>query len=52
MSDDINQMLGSWTPIDASGGGLVSTSRTCWWTRIGQLVIAMGEFTFPATVKD
>jgi len=45
------QMLGSWTPIDASGAGLVFTSGSGWWTRIGQLVIAMGEFTYPATAN-
>jgi hypothetical protein len=45
------QMAGSWTPVDGSAAGLVLTSAQGWWVRMGELVIAMGTATYPATAN-
>jgi hypothetical protein len=40
---------GTWTPIDSSGAGLVFTGASGKYTKIGNLVNARCNFTFPAT---
>jgi hypothetical protein len=40
---------GSWTPVDGSGAGLVFTSNTGTYTRIGNMVYARFALTYPAT---
>lgn len=45
------QMQGSWTPIDASGASLVFSASEGWWFRQGDMVVAMGQVTYPATAN-
>lgn len=45
------QMQGSWTPIDASGAGLVLSGAEGWWIRDGNIVTVWGVFTYPATAN-
>lgn len=42
---------GTWTPVDASGAGLVFTAVSGTYTKIGNLVSARCTLTFPATVN-
>lgn len=42
---------GTWTPVDSSGAGLTLSSATGSYTKIGNLVIARCNFTFPATAN-
>lgn len=46
-----SQMQGSWTPIDASGAGLVFSASEGWWFKQGNMVIAMGQATYPVTAN-
>lgn len=41
--------IGTWTPADASSGGLAFTNISANYTRIGNIVHAYGEATYPAT---
>lgn len=51
--DDIepsnDQETGTWTPTDASGAALVFTAVSAGFTRIGNMVFAYCNFTYPAT---
>lgn len=40
---------GTWTPTDQSGASLTFTSVSAAYTRIGRMVFAYGQFTFPST---
>lgn len=40
---------GTWTPIDVSGGSLVFVNPTGNYIKIGPLVVATGNVTFPTT---
>ena len=42
---------GSWTPTDASGAGLVFVNVSASYTRIGNLVVARFNLTFPASAS-
>lgn len=42
---------GSWTPVDASGAGLVFTSNTGTYVKLGQLVFITGTLIYPSTVN-
>lgn len=42
---------GTWTPADASGASLVFTVGTSQYVKIGQLVMAQGDVTYPATAS-
>lgn len=42
---------GTWTPIDASGAGLTFTSVSGRYTKVGRMVVAQCNFTFPATAS-
>lgn len=42
---------GTWTPADASGAGLVITSDSCLYTRVGRMVIATFSITYPSTAS-
>jgi len=42
---------GTWTPIDSSGAGLVFTSASGTYTKIGKLCYITGALTFPATAS-
>jgi hypothetical protein len=41
--------IGSWTPADNSGASLVFTGVSANYTRIGNIVIAYAQFTYPST---
>lgn len=40
---------GSWTPTDASGAGLSFSAATGGYTKIGRMVFAYGQVTYPST---
>src|ERR1035437_6618601 len=42
---------GTWTPTDGSGDGLVFTSVSGYYVKIGQLVTASFSLTYPSTVS-
>lgn len=42
---------GTWTPTDASGAGLTFTSVSGRYTKVGRMVVAQCNFTFPATAS-
>jgi hypothetical protein len=42
---------GDWTPVDGSGVGLVFTTVTGFYTKVGRLVTCTFGLTFPATVS-
>jgi hypothetical protein len=42
---------GTWTPVDSSGAGLVFTVTSATYTKIGRMVYASLNITFPATVN-
>lgn len=42
---------GTWTPVDASGAGLTFTSVSGRYTKIGRMVVAQCNFTFPTTAS-
>ncbi len=42
---------GTWTPTDVSGAGLSFTLTGAFYTKIGRLVIAQAEITFPTTAS-
>lgn len=42
---------GTWTPIDSSGAGLVLTVNAATYTKIGRMVYAYLNITFPVTVS-
>jgi hypothetical protein len=42
---------GTWTPTDASGAGLTFTSVSGRYTKIGRMVVAQCNFTFPVTAS-
>ena len=42
---------GTWTPTDASGAGLTFTSVSGRYTKIGRIVVAQCNFTFPVTAN-
>lgn len=42
---------GTWTPVDASGAGLVFTGVFGFYTKTGNIVTAMGRLTFPTTAS-
>jgi hypothetical protein len=42
---------GSWTPVDASGAGLVFTGVSANWTRVGNMIYAYASLTYPATAN-
>lgn len=44
-----SQTVASWSPVDASGAGLVFTSISANYTRIGNIVHAYATLTYPAT---
>lgn len=44
-----NYVQGTWTPIDGSGAGLTFTSVNANYTRIGNIVIATCNLTYPVT---
>lgn len=41
---------GTWTPVDASGAGLVLTVSNAFYTKIGRQVIATAQISYPANV--
>jgi hypothetical protein len=45
------QMQGPWTPIDASGAGLSFAASEGWWFKQGDMVVAMGQVSYPATAN-
>lgn len=40
---------GTWTPLDDSGAGLTFASVTATWTKIGNMVFAQANLTYPST---
>jgi hypothetical protein len=40
---------GTWTPTDASGGGLTFTAASGRYTKVGRLITLTGGITFPTT---
>ena len=54
-SSDVNTLdmyrEGTWTPTDQSGAGLVFTTASGMYTRIGRLVMASFRIIFPATAS-
>ena len=42
---------GLWVPTDASGAGLVFTGISASYTRMGNMIFAYGQLTYPATVN-
>jgi parallel beta-helix repeat protein len=42
---------GNWTPLDASGQGLVFTVTNAKYTRIGRSVTVLGDITYPSTAN-
>jgi hypothetical protein len=42
---------GTWTPFDNSGAGLTFSSVSGQYTKIGRMVYALGNITFPATAS-
>jgi hypothetical protein len=42
---------GTWTPVDSSGAGLVLTVTAARYTKIGRMVYAFLNITFPATAN-
>lgn len=43
--------IGSWTPVDGSGAGLVYTNASGTYTKIGQLVFITGQLIYPVTAS-
>lgn len=41
--------IGTWAPVDASGGGLTFTGPSCGYTRIGNMVFAYAQIAYPST---
>lgn len=41
----------TWTPTDGSGAGLTFTLGTCKYTKIGRMVMAVFDITYPATAN-
>lgn len=48
---NVPQSIGTWTPADASGASLVFTGVSAGYTRIGNMVFAYCQLTFPTTVS-
>lgn len=46
-----NQSIGSWTPADASGAGLVFTGVSAAYTKTGNMVCVYGVWTYPSTAN-
>jgi hypothetical protein len=46
-----NYEEGTWTPADASGAGLVLTTGTSYYTRVGRLVTASFVVIYPVTAN-
>lgn len=44
-----NYQEGEWVPTDGSGAGLTLTTGVCRWTKIGRVVTANFNLTYPAT---
>ena len=42
---------GTWTPVDGSGAGLSLTTTACTFTKIGRVVIAQFDITYPVTAN-
>lgn len=43
--------IGTWTPVDSSGAGLVLTVTAATYTKIGRMVYAFLNITFPSTAN-
>lgn len=43
--------LGTWTPTDGSGAGLVFTVTAAKYAKIGKIVLVVGDITFPTTAS-
>lgn len=43
--------IGSWTPGDGSGAGLVFTNVSSNYTRIGNMIFAYAQLTYPTTAN-
>jgi hypothetical protein len=46
-----NYQEGVWTPTDLSGASLTLTTGVCRWTKVGRIVIANFDLTYPATAN-
>lgn len=46
-----NLIQGTWTPVDASGAGLVLTNYGARYTRVGSFVSITGLIAYPATAN-
>lgn len=51
--DDYEEAVatGSWVPADSSGAGLVLTSLSGQYIKVGRLVFVQGQFSMPATAN-
>lgn len=47
----ILQQSGSWVPVDASGAGLTFASKAGSYTRIGNMVFAQADVSYPTTAN-
>lgn len=47
-----NYQEGVWTPTDASGAGLTLSTGVCRWTKIGRIVTANFNLTYPTTANS
>lgn len=45
------ETTGTWTPTDQSGAALTFTGVNCRYTKIGNIIHAYGQLTFPTTVS-
>lgn len=48
-SSGLGSQEGSWTPVDASGAGLSFTGVSAFYFRVGRLIVATFELTYPST---
>lgn len=46
-----NYQEGEWVPTDASGAGLTLSTGVCRWTKIGRIVTANFNLTYPTTAN-
>jgi hypothetical protein len=46
-----NYQEGVWVPTDQSGAGLTLTTGVCRWTKVGRIVTANYDLTYPATAN-
>lgn len=51
LTDAASQVTAAWTPTDASGAGLGLTINNAYYARIGSLVFAFFNLTYPATAS-